>query len=96
MFKSLIVQHYQTQGILPDGILAQVSDALRLDEAPHEYDIQWQIHDNQLTPVFICYDQETTSWIQRNRHAIKDHANQFMKVNRIRVCIQLDQNFMEI
>ncbi|NJM00615.1 MAG: hypothetical protein HC924_18395 [Synechococcaceae cyanobacterium SM2_3_2] len=83
MFKSLIAQHYQAQGILPDGILAQVSDALRLDEAPQEYDIEWQIHDHQLTPVFVCYDQKTASWIQQNRRTLRGYANQFMKVNRI-------------
>ncbi|MGF1574582.1 MAG: hypothetical protein ACFCU9_01360 [Cyanophyceae cyanobacterium] len=83
MFKSLKQRHYQAQGILPDGILAQVTDALRLDEAPHEYDIEWRIHDNKLTPVFICYDQKTASWIQRNCRVIKDYANQFMKVTRI-------------
>jgi hypothetical protein len=70
-------------GILPDGILAQVSDALRLDEAPHEYDIEWQVVNKKLTPIFVCYDEKTASWIQRNRRVIKDYANQFMKLNQI-------------
>jgi hypothetical protein len=96
MFKSLKEKHYQTQGILPDGILAQVSDALRLDEAPHAYDIKWQVVNNKLTPVFVCYDEKTASWIQRNCSVIKDYANQFMKVSGMRICIQLDQDLIEI
>ncbi|NJL98834.1 MAG: hypothetical protein HC924_08505 [Synechococcaceae cyanobacterium SM2_3_2] len=63
MFKSLKQRHYQAQGILPDGILAQVSDALRLDEAPHEYDIEWWIYDNKLIPILVCYNCATKQWI---------------------------------
>ncbi|NJL99820.1 MAG: hypothetical protein HC924_13945 [Synechococcaceae cyanobacterium SM2_3_2] len=82
MFKSLIAKHYQAQGILPDGILAQVSDALRLDEAPQEYDIKWQVINNQLTPVFVCYDNKTVSWIQQHRSTLRWYASQFMKAPR--------------
>ena len=88
MFKSLIAQHRQAQGILPDGILAQVSDALQLDEAPHEYDIEWQVVNKKLTPIFVCYDSATEKWIQRNRRAIKDYANQFMKIAQIE-CVRV-------
>jgi hypothetical protein len=83
MFKSLIAQHYQTQGILPDGILAQVSEALRLDECPYDYDIKWQVINNQLTPVFVCYDSKTVSWIQQHRSTLRWYASQFMKAPNI-------------
>ena len=88
MFKSLIAQHYKTQGILPDGILAQVSEALRLDECPYDYDIEWQVINNQLTPNFVCYDSKTVSWIQQHRSTLRWYASQFMKAPKIRIDIQ--------
>ena len=88
MFNSLITQHYQAQGILPDGILAQVAEALRLDECPHEYDIEWQVVNNKLTPIFVCYDHKTVSWIQQHRSTLRWYASQFMKAPKIRIKIQ--------
>jgi hypothetical protein len=88
MFKSLIAQHHQAQGIFPNGILAQVSEALRLDECPYDYDIEWQVINNQLTPVFVCYDSKTASWIQQHRSTLRWYASQFMKAPTIRIQTQ--------